>query len=228
MRFMMFSPLDCRVIPERVVGVDRRWAEGNRLRRWDRQVGPVRERGGAGAVGLQQANYPEILMPSDAVDKLKADHDRVEGLFRKLKDAGEEETRTTGVHVCNLVKIHMTLEEELFYPALRGQAEADEDKLDEGLVEHDAGKLLINDVLADPAQDKAAAKLQVLGEQMVHHHKEEEEDGGIFDQARKAGIDLVAMREAMEQREAQLRAELKAGDLPAAEMNFVEVDATPE
>jgi hypothetical protein len=36
------------------------------------------------------------------------------------------------------------------------------------------------------------------------------------------------MREAMEQREAQLRAELKAGDLPAAEMNFVEVDATPE
>ena len=103
-------------------------------------------------------------MPSDAVDKLKADHDRVEGLFRKLKDAGEEETRTTGVHVCNLVKIHMTLEEELFYPALRGQAEADEDKLDEGLVEHDAGKLLINDVLADPAQDKAAAKLQVLGE----------------------------------------------------------------
>ena len=167
-------------------------------------------------------------MPSDAVDKLKADHDRVEGLFRKLKDAGEEETRTTGVHVCNLVKIHMTLEEELFYPALLGQAEADEDKLDEGLVEHDAGKLLINDVLADPAQDKAAAKLQVLGEQMVHHHKEEEEDGGIFDQARKAGIDLVAMREAMEQHEAQLRAELKAGDLPAAEMNFVEVDATPE
>ena len=165
---------------------------------------------------------------NDAVDKLKADHDRVEALFRQLKDTDEAATRRVGVHVCNLVKIHMTLEEELFYPALRGRAGADEDKLDEGLVEHDAGKLLINDVLADPAQDKAGAKLQVLGEQMVHHHKEEEEEGGIFDQARAAGVDLVAMLGEMERREAALRAELREGDLPAAEMNFVAVDATPE
>ena len=165
---------------------------------------------------------------SDAVDKLKADHDRVEALFERIKKAGDGETRQLGVQVCNLVKIHMALEEEFFYPALRGKAEAKEDKLDEGLIEHDAGKVLINDVLADPAQDRAGAKLQVLGEQMVHHHKEEEEDGGIFEQARKAGIDLVAMRREMDRREAELRTELKEGDLPAAELNFVDVEATPE
>jgi len=164
----------------------------------------------------------------DAVAKLKADHDRVEALFKELKEAGEEETRRLGVQVCNLVKIHMTLEEELFYPALRGKPEALEDKLDEGLIEHDAGKLIINDVLADPGQERLAPKLQVLGEQMVHHHEEEEEDGGVFDQAGKAGIDLVEMRRAMDRREAELRAELKTGDLPAAEMNFVDVEATPE
>ena len=166
--------------------------------------------------------------PRDAVEKLKADHDKVEALFARLKDAGEDETQRLGVQVCNLVKIHMALEEELFYPALRGRPGADEDKLDEGLIEHDAGKVLINDVLADPAQDKAASKLQVLGEQMVHHHKEEEEDGGIFDQARKAGVDLVAMLAQMERREAELRADCSEGALPAAEMNFVAVDATPE
>jgi len=165
---------------------------------------------------------------TDAIAKLKADHDRVEALFRQLKDAGEDETEKLGVQVCNLVKIHMALEEELLYPALRGKPEAKEDKLDEGLIEHDAGKLLINDVLSDPGQERAGPKLQVLGEQMVHHHKEEEEPGGVFEQARKAGIDLEAMGREMERREAELRAECRAGDLPASEMNFVAVEATPE
>jgi len=170
-------------------------------------------------------------MPSpetNAVAKLKADHDRVEALFKQLKEAGEDETERLGVQVCNMIKIHMALEEELFYPALRGKPEAREDKLDEGLIEHDSGKLIINDVLADPGQERAAPKLQVLGEQMVHHHKEEEEEGGIFEQAGKAGIDLVALGEAMQKREAELKAELKDSDLPPSEMNFVDVEATPE
>ena len=159
---------------------------------------------------------------TDAIAKLKADHDKVEAIFAKLKHAGEAETRTLGVQVCNLLKIHMTLEEEFFYPALRGKAK--DDKLDEGLVEHDAGKFLLNDVLSPGTdQQTLGSKLQVLGEQMVHHHKEEEEYvEGIFAQARKAEIDLVAMLETMSAREAELKAELKQGDLPTAEMNFVE------
>jgi len=165
---------------------------------------------------------------ADAIAKLEADHDRVEALFARLKEADGEATRRIGVQVCNLVKIHMALEEELLYPALRGQPEADGDKLDEGLVEHDAGKLLINDVLADPAQETAGAKLQVLGEQMEHHHKEEEAAAkGVFAMARRSGLDLVAMLRNMEAREAELRAECKEGGLPASDMNFVDVDATP-
>ena len=164
---------------------------------------------------------------TDAIAKLKADHDKVEAIFARLKNADEAETRTLGNQVSNMLKIHMTLEEELFYPALRGKPEADEDKLDEGLVEHDSGKVLVNDVLADLKQDRLGAKLQVLGEHMEHHHKEEEEyETGIFAQARKAGIDLVAMLDAMLAREAELKAELKVCDLPTAEMNFVEVEAS--
>jgi len=164
----------------------------------------------------------------DAIDKLMADHDRVEAIFKKLKNANEDETRTLGVQVCNLVKIHMILEEEFLYPALRGKAEAKEDKLDEGLVEHDTGKLIINDVLSDPGNKTLGPKLQVFGEQMVHHHKEEEENHkGVFDMARRSDIDLMAMREDMDAREAELRKELKEGDLPASEMNFVEAEATP-
>lgn len=164
---------------------------------------------------------------SDAIEKLKADHDRVEALFDKAGKASPEETRKIGVQVCNLVKIHMTLEEEFLYPALRGKSD-DDDKLTEGLVEHDAGKVLINDLLSgDNDDDTFGPKLQVLGEQMKHHHKEEEENGkGVFDQARKAKLDLKAMLKDMEEREAELKAELKDGDLPAAETIYVDAGKT--
>lgn len=158
----------------------------------------------------------------DAVAKLEADHDRIESLFEKVDKASGAEKRRLGIHAANLVKIHMTLEEEFFYPALRGKG--DDDKITEGLVEHDAGKFLINDILsADTDDDSFGPKVQVLGEQMEHHHKEEEQDGkGVFDQARKADIDLVAMLDAMKKREDELRAQLAEDDLPDWDMNFVD------
>jgi hypothetical protein len=123
----------------------------------------------------------------------------------------------------------MALVEEQLYPALRGSPEANEDKLHEGLVEHDAGKLLINDVLADPDQDKLAAKLQVLGKQMEHHHKEEEQpDKGVFAMARRARLDLAAMLQAIGSREAQLRSAAEDDRLPIADMNFVDVEASED
>lgn len=163
------------------------------------------------------------LFHDDAISKLKDDHDKVEAIFKKLKDASPAETRKLGVQVANMVKIHMALEEEYLYPALRKSSEGDDDKLTEGLVEHDTGKLLINDVLStDTDKDSFAAKLQVLGEQMTHHHKEEEESGGIFAQARKSNLDLEDMLAKMDAREAELRTDLKVGDLPVSEMNFAE------
>ncbi|MBA4353355.1 MAG: hemerythrin [Novosphingobium sp.] len=158
---------------------------------------------------------------SDAIAKLEADHDRIEDLFEKVDKASGAEKRRLGIQAANLVKIHMTLEEEFFYPALRGKG--DDDKITEGLVEHDAGKFLINDILSPETDDDSfGPKVQVLGEQMEHHHKEEEEDGkGVFDQARKAKIDLVAMLDAMLERETELSAQLSDDDLPPSDMNFV-------
>jgi hypothetical protein len=126
--------------------------------------------------------------------------------------------------MCNLLKIHMTLEEEIFYPALAEHG-GKKDKLNEGLVEHDTAKVLVNDILdAENTKDNLVAKLQVLGEQMVHHQDEEEQRGGIFDQARKSDLDLVAMLEVMLGREAELKKELRADDgLPAAELEKIKL-----
>ncbi|MEO6389124.1 MAG: hemerythrin domain-containing protein [Croceibacterium sp.] len=165
--------------------------------------------------------------PEDAVDKLKADHDAVEDMLDRIKDAAPAEKLKLGVRLANMLKIHMELEEELFYPALRRHG-GKKAKLDEGLVEHDTAKIIVNDVLdARNTKDNVIAKLQVLGEQMVHHQDEEEEKGGIFDQARESDLDLVAMLQKMLVRETELKAELKDdGDLPTAEPSKIHIAAS--
>lgn len=165
-------------------------------------------------------------MPSktftDAIALLKADHDTVEGLFDKFQ-AAKGNKWPIAYTACTLLKIHMTLEEEIFYPAIRGKVE--DDKLDEGLVEHDSGKVLINDILGEgPKGEVYATKFHVLSEHMVHHHHEEEEYvTGIFAKARESGVDLVELRDRMLERRAELEAEAKVDDLPTATPTYVDV-----
>ena len=78
------------------------------------------------------------------------------------------------------------IEEEVFYPACRGQIE--EDLLNEAYVEHDSAKQLINEIDAGgPEEDFYDAKVKVLSEMIEHHVKEEEQRvEGMFSQARDA------------------------------------------
>ncbi len=48
--------------------------------------------------------------------------------------------------ICIELMVHSTIEEEIFYPACKGQIE-DEDKLEEAYVEHDGAKVLISELL---------------------------------------------------------------------------------
>lgn len=159
---------------------------------------------------------------SDTIALLKADHDTVEGLFEMFKEAHGNRWPIAR-KACTLLKVHMVLEEEILYPALRGKVA--DDKLDEGLVEHDSGKILINDILAAAGKDEVyATKFHVLSEHMVHHHHEEEEYvTGIFAEARKSGVDLVALRDQMLTRRIELEAEAKAGELPPSDPTYVDV-----
>ena len=67
--------------------------------------------------------------------------------------------------ICMELKIHTMIEEEIFYPACRGQIE--DDLVDEAYVEHDGAKLLINEIEAGgPDDDFYEAKVKVLQEQI--------------------------------------------------------------
>ena len=135
------------------------------------------------------------IQAQDAIAMLMADHKKVKKLFSdfdKLKEEGSDEDKSVIVNqICNELKIHTALEEEIFYPAVR-KAIDDSDLMDEALVEHAGAKDLIAQLEdASPDDDLYDAKVTVLGEQIDHHVKEEE--GEMFPQAKKAKVDTKAL-----------------------------------
>lgn len=146
----------------------------------------------------------------DAIDMLIADHKTVKKLFVSFeihKDDGDDEDKSAIVkQICNALKVHTTLEEEIFYPAVR-KAIQDSDLMDEALVEHAGAKELIAQLEeADPEDDLYDAKVTVLGEQIDHHVKEEE--GEMFPKAKKAKVDTAALGAQMLKRKAAVMAEM--------------------
>ncbi|OYW44106.1 MAG: hemerythrin [Sphingomonadales bacterium 32-68-7] len=160
---------------------------------------------------------------TDAIALLKADHRVVEELFDKFENAtGKSRKEQIATKICNELKIHAMIEEEIFYPALRGKIE--DDTLDEAYVEHDGAKVLINDIMAGgPDEQFYDAKVTVLSEEIEHHVEEEEKPSeGMFAQARKAGVDLVELRDRMLARKEELTAQAEGAGLPPAQLTAVQ------
>ena len=161
---------------------------------------------------------------TDAIALLKADHRTVEELFEKYESARGSAAKQKLAHqICTELKIHIAIEEEIFYPAFRGKIE--DDTLDEAYVEHDGAKVLINDIAAgSPDDDFYDAKVSVLAEEIDHHVGEEEARGeGMFAQCRKTDVDLVALRDAMAARKEELLVQAENSGLPAAKPHAVNV-----
>ena len=160
---------------------------------------------------------------TDAIALLKADHRTVEDLFEKFESASEGKKQAIAEQICNELKIHSMIEEELFYPAFRGKIE--DDTLNEAYVEHDGAKVLINDIMSGTGDDDFYdAKVKVLSEEIKHHVKEEEmREEGMFAQCRETDVDLVALRDALMARKQELMAQAEAGGLPPAELAVVGV-----
>ena len=143
-----------------------------------------------------------------AVRLLKADHREVEGWFDEYEQLEKDaEKLELFQKIALALKVHTTIEEEIFYPEERGDVE--EDMLDEAYVEHDGAKKLIAEIEAmKPGEEFYDAKVKVLGEYIKHHVKEEEQPGGIFAQAKKGDEDLDAMGERLKARKEELMAEM--------------------
>jgi Hemerythrin HHE cation binding domain len=151
----------------------------------------------------------------DAIALLKADHRKVEGLFEKYESAkADGKKKTLAGQICLELTVHTKIEEDVFYPACRGEIE--DDLVDEAYVEHDGAKVMIAEIEAgNPGDDFYDAKVKVLSEMIKHHVKEEEKRAeGMFAQARDAGLDVDALGDRMAQEKKTLVAQYKASGLP--------------
>lgn len=160
----------------------------------------------------------------DATQLLTADHRKVEGLFAQFEKAsGASAKRKLVEQICNELKIHTIIEEEIFYPALKGKI--DEDLLKEAYVEHDGAKMLINDLEGtSPDEEFYDAKVKVLSEEIEHHVKEEEKErDNMFQQARASDVDLDALGREMAARKQELMVQAEAGGLPPAQTTAVTI-----
>jgi hemerythrin HHE cation binding domain-containing protein len=169
----------------------------------------------------------------NAIELLKADHARVKALFRQYEGAGEQhaQQRELAEQILTEIEVHATVEEELFYPALRarlGQAttgqeraneeteddETDDDETDESeedlvadaLEGHQDVKALIAVLCAiDPGDAQFQAKFAELREG-VEEHVGMEEDELRLDAVAALGGELEPLGLRLEERKKQLMA----------------------
>jgi hemerythrin-like domain-containing protein len=141
--------------------------------------------------------------PQDAIALLREDHARVQEMFDRFeRTRGDERKQRLVEQICLELEVHATIEEEIFYPAVR-EAIRGQDLMDEAEVEHQSAKALIRQLEAmSPGDELYDAKVKVLGEYVKHHVKEEQNE--MFPQARAAELDLAELGDRMRQRKEQL------------------------
>lgn len=148
----------------------------------------------------------------NAIDLLTSQHREMEKKLGALKEA-KPPSREDFIRMADELAAHITVEEELFYPAVK--RERTEDILLESLEEHLSLKRVLADLL-DLKTDEAKfePKLHVLAEQAEHHHKEEEEH--LFPKVRKLfdASRLEALGAEMEERMKLLRRNDVSQEIP--------------
>jgi hemerythrin superfamily protein len=143
--------------------------------------------------------------PGSAIALLKKDHREVEGYFEEYGELEDDNAKAElAAKICVALKVHMQIEEEIFYPQAR-QATQDADLLDEALVEHAGAKHLIEEIESmEVGDDLYDAKITVLGEQIKHHVKEEEEE--LFPEIEDSKMDGAAVGKKLAARKTELMA----------------------
>ena len=141
----------------------------------------------------------------DAIALLKADHEKVKKAFKQFEEMDHEDAAALQElveEVCEELTAHTTVEEEIFYPAVRAAID-DDDLMNEAQVEHNSAKELIELLEGMDATDPMyPATFKVLCEYVLHHAKEEEDE--MFPAARKAKVDLESLGEQISARKEEL------------------------
>ncbi|MDH7639647.1 hemerythrin domain-containing protein [Sphingomonas oryzagri] len=155
----------------------------------------------------EQGDHRILKDDPQAIALLKDEHHKFRELFDKAEDAEGEALVKIARELTLRLAIHMTIEEELLYPAVKDLGEEEKGEVDEGIVEHGSGKVLCAEIeQLDGTEELFKSKVHVLGEETVHHIDEEDEE--LFETAKQAArdgkVDLDELGRKMRARQAEL------------------------
>ena len=155
-------------------------------------------------------------MTTNAVELLKSDHAKVKQLFAQFEAAGEDEKRKGDIfkQIAQELKVHTTIEEEVFYPAVK---KMDSDMALEAEEEHNIVDWIIAQMKKlSPGDENYDAKFTTLKENVEHHIEEEEKE--MFPEAEeKLGKQIDALgKKMLERKEALTRRTVSSSSRSAA------------
>jgi hemerythrin superfamily protein len=149
---------------------------------------------------------PAAKKPTDAVAVLKADHEKVRGLLGQFENATGARREKLRGQIEQELKIHTTIEEEIFYPAYREASRKKDDKklYYEAVEEHHVVDLVLPEMNEGQDVEELKAKAKVLKDLVEHHAGEEETE--MFPRARKlfSREELRSLGEQLLQRKEEL------------------------
>jgi hemerythrin-like domain-containing protein len=125
-----------------------------------------------------------VLM--NALTLLKRDHDEVKRMLATLDGTTERAVKTREAIFTKLrseLEVHETIEEDIFYPALKDHPKTKDIAL-EGYEEHHVVDTVMGEMVDLAVSDETwTAKFTVMKENLEHHIEEEETE--MFKQARQ-------------------------------------------
>lgn len=157
----------------------------------------------------------------NAIDLLKADHEKVKAILSQLSESTDRALKKRVELLGKLemeITIHTRLEEEILYPAFKEAGSKEEDIMYyEAKEEHrTVDSLVLPDLkLTDPGTPEFAGRVKVVKELLEHHIEEEETE--MFPQAKKllGKAKLDELGEQMEAMKASYKKEMMAGNVAA-------------
>ena len=149
----------------------------------------------------------------EACDLLDADHRAIKKLFKTYEELAGSRARSASQKKLDLSRrigqeltVHLQIEEELFYPALRAVVK-DTVLLDVATVEDDLIKELVAQIQQGEGHALTDARVRVLGESIDRHIKQQR--NAMFPKARAARkLDLITLAEQLEARKQTLLMEM--------------------
>jgi iron-sulfur cluster repair protein YtfE (RIC family) len=119
----------------------------------------------------------------DALELLKQDHEKMQGLFKETEGADNSRKKQLFDQIDTELEIHAHIEETVFYPAIEKHEEL-KDMVAEARDEHAEVKMLLQEI-EEPTSDMEGfnSTFTDLIESVAHHI--EEEEGEMFVKVRE-------------------------------------------